>query len=67
MDLAEEIEEKYEINASLLDEINLRLKEYGDQAELRWLDLTEIEIPDIDSPVTESDYRVIQTIIGEKN
>lgn len=67
MDLAEEIEEKYEINASLLDEINLRLKEYGDQAELRWLDLTEIGIPDTDSPVTESDYRVIQTIIGEKN
>lgn len=65
MDLSEEIEENYELNATLLDEINLRLKEYGDQAQLCWLDLGDLSVPD-DSDVSDSDYQVINTIIGLK-
>jgi len=39
LDVGEEVEEEYEITASLLDEINQRLAEYAQLADLYWIDL----------------------------
>lgn len=65
MDVADEVADKYDFNATLLDEINQRLYEYAQQATLNWLDLSELGV-DNDSPASDEDYKVIETITGEK-
>lgn len=61
LDISEEVLEKYHIDTNILDEINTRLKYYGDHSELCWLKLGET---DFDAE-EKSDYEIIDKILGQ--
>lgn len=56
------MQEKYAITADILDEINSRLKYYGEHSELNWIELDDLTT-DIESQPLE-DYTIMNQILG---